>query len=111
MAYEIKYTPDSDADLRYEGRPTEASVRRAVPRYLTDQPGLAIGKRKELDPRRPLTPQEIDAADAWLDELEREDAVSIAPATGGDAPSTGSLNGTDRRHRASRAHTKASRQQ
>jgi hypothetical protein len=50
MAYTIKYTTDADADLRFEGRRTEATVRRAVPRYLADQPGVAAGKRKEMDP-------------------------------------------------------------
>jgi hypothetical protein len=36
---------------------------------------------ESLDRCRPLTPEEIAEADAWLDQLERDDAVAITPAT------------------------------
>src|SRR2546426_9389539 len=49
MPYTIKYTPEADADLRYEGRQIEAAIRRAAPRYLADQPTPSAGKRKEMD--------------------------------------------------------------
>ncbi len=50
MAYRISYAPDAGQDLDYEGRATEASIRRAVPRYLTDQPGEPSNMRRPLDP-------------------------------------------------------------
>jgi hypothetical protein len=33
---------------------------------------------QELDRRRPLTPEEIASADAWLDQIEREGAEAPA---------------------------------
>jgi hypothetical protein len=61
---------------------------------------------EELDQRRPLTPEEIAEADAWLDELEREGAVSISSACGDDAPIATSGGDTDRRDLAKRARTR-----
>jgi mRNA-degrading endonuclease RelE of RelBE toxin-antitoxin system len=64
MPYRIRYTPDADQDLRNLGRPAEAFVRRAVPRYLTDQPAV----RSNI--RRPMAPNPLEADwELRLDEL------------------------------------------
>jgi mRNA-degrading endonuclease RelE of RelBE toxin-antitoxin system len=53
MAYRIEYTRDADADLDYirrtSGAGAEAAIRRAIPRYLADEPAIDRGARKPLD--------------------------------------------------------------
>ena len=48
--YRIEYTHEADDDLRYLGRMVDSAVRKAVPRFLADQPMLGPGRRKKLDP-------------------------------------------------------------
>lgn len=50
MAYRLRYTPDADLDFRHLGRPAEALVRRATPRFLADTPAARSTKRKAMDP-------------------------------------------------------------
>jgi hypothetical protein len=50
MAYRLRYTPDADLDLRRLGRPAEALVRRAAPRFLADTPAAQSTKRKAMEP-------------------------------------------------------------
>jgi mRNA-degrading endonuclease RelE of RelBE toxin-antitoxin system len=51
--YTIRYERDADLDLEHLGRTAEARVRRAVDRYLADQPVPVEGQegaRQALDP-------------------------------------------------------------
>ena len=54
VAYRIDYTRDADADLahtrRRDGAGAEIAIRRAIPRYLVDEPAIDRGARKALDP-------------------------------------------------------------
>jgi len=54
VPYRIQYSREAEDDLayvrRFHGATAEVAVRRAVPRFLADEPGVDRGARKRLQP-------------------------------------------------------------
>ena len=50
MAYQIKYTPDAEADIKWLERIEQVDVQHSVPIYLKDQPGEPTRRRKQMHP-------------------------------------------------------------